>query len=118
MKDKLLTTLFGIAAALLIISFSIGIPIWFRPFYYWQIDVLEIEEYSGEDRETIREAYDEVLDYLTIDGKENQEDKHTRIKNEWADSLIVDDSAFGNDNITIDVADGQENVVGIWNFGE
>lgn len=70
MKDKLLTTLFGIAAALLIISFSIGIPIWFRPFYYWQIDVLEIEEYSGEDRETIREAYDEVLDYLTLPGKD------------------------------------------------
>ena len=70
MKDKLLTTLFGVAAALLVISFSIGIPIWFRPFYYWQIDALDIEEYSGANSEKIKEAYDEVLDYLTLPGKE------------------------------------------------
>ena len=70
MKNKLLTVLFGIVAALLIISFSIGIPIWFRPFYYWQIEVLDIPGYSGEDTETIKEAYDEVLDYLTLPGRE------------------------------------------------
>lgn len=70
MKNKILTAVFGVALALLIITFSIGLPIYFRPFYYWQINALEIEEYSGYDRETIVEAYDELLDYLTLPGKE------------------------------------------------
>ncbi len=70
MKNKLLTGLLGFFIAILIITFSIGLPIYFRPFYYIQIDTLGIEEYSGADRETIKEAYDELLDYLTIPGKE------------------------------------------------
>lgn len=70
MKNKILTGLVGLFAAILIITFSIGLPIYFRPFYYWQIDLLEIEEYSGADRETIIEAYDELLDYLTVPGNE------------------------------------------------
>ena len=70
MKDKLLTTLFGICAALLIITFSIGLPIYFRPFYYMQIDALDITGTSGEDYDTVKEAYDEVLDYLTLPGRE------------------------------------------------
>lgn len=70
MKNKLLTGLLGLFLALLFITFSIGLPIYFRPFYYWQIDVLNIEEYSGADRETIIEAYDELLDYLTVPGNE------------------------------------------------
>ncbi len=70
MKNKLLTGLLGFFIAILIITFSIGLPIYFRPFYYLQIDLLDIEEYSGADRETIIEAFDEVMDYLTIPGKE------------------------------------------------
>ena len=70
MKDKLLTGLLGFFIAILIITFSIGLPIYFRPFYYMQIDYLEIEEYSGADRETILEAYNELLDFLTVPGKE------------------------------------------------
>lgn len=70
MKNKLLTVLLGIFIAILIITFSIGLPIYFRPFYYMQIDSLNIESYSGSDRETIKEAYDEVLDYLTVPGNE------------------------------------------------
>lgn len=70
MKDKLLTVLFAIAAALLILSFSIGLPIYFRPFYYMQIESLEIPEVSGEDIDTIKEAYNELLDYLTFPGTE------------------------------------------------
>lgn len=70
MKNKLLTGLLGFFIAIMIISFSIGLPIYFRPFYYWQIDSLNIEEYSGADRETIIEAYDELLDYLTVPGNE------------------------------------------------
>lgn len=70
MKNKLLTGLLGFFIAILIITFSIGLPIYVRAFYYWQIDYLEIEKYSGFDRETIVEAYDDVLDYLTIPGRE------------------------------------------------
>ena len=70
MKNKLFTGLLGFFIAILVITFSIGLPIYCRPFYYWQIDVLDIEEYSGADRETIIEAYDELMDYLTIPGNE------------------------------------------------
>lgn len=70
MKNKLLTGLLGFFIAILIITFSIGLPIYFRPFYYIQIETLGIEEYSGADYETIKEAYDELLDYLTVPGSE------------------------------------------------
>ena len=70
MKSKLLTGLLGFFVAILIITFSIGLPIYVRPFYYYQIDALNIEKYSGADRETIIEAYDELLDYLTVPGNE------------------------------------------------
>lgn len=70
MKNKLLTGLLGFFIAILIITFSIGLPIYFRPFYYIQIDTLDIVERTGYDRETIIEAYNELLDYLTIPGNE------------------------------------------------
>ena len=70
MKNKLLTGLLGFFAAILIITISIGLPIYVRPFYYYQVDALDIPSYSGADRETIIEAYDELLDYLTVPGNE------------------------------------------------
>lgn len=70
MKDKILTGLLGFFIAILIISFSIALPIYFRPFYYMQIESLNIEAYSGADYDTIKEAYDELLDYLTVPGNE------------------------------------------------
>ena len=70
MKNRIFTALTGICIAILIITVSIGLPIYVRPFYYSQIDALNIEQYSGADRETIIEAYDELLDYLTIPGNE------------------------------------------------
>ena len=70
MKNKILSILFAVAVAVLVITFSIGLPIYFRPFYYMQIDPLDITESTGEDYETIKAAYDELLDYLTIPGNE------------------------------------------------
>lgn len=70
MKNKLLTGLLGFFIVILIITFSIGLPIYFRPFYYMQIEPLELEYWSGEDYETIKASYDELLDYLTIPGKD------------------------------------------------
>ncbi len=70
MKNKLLTALLGIFIALLIVTFSIGLPIYFRPFYYIQVDLLDIPAYSGAEKEDIIVAYDELLDYLTVPGCE------------------------------------------------
>ena len=69
-KNRLLTALFGIATALLVITFSIGLPIYFRPFYYMQIEPLGIPERTGFDYDTVKSSYDELLDYLTVPGNE------------------------------------------------
>ena len=66
MKNKLLSVVFAIALAILILTFSIGLPIYFRPFYYIQIDTLDMVENTGYSYEVIKTAYDEVLDYLTM----------------------------------------------------
>ena len=66
--DSLATALVIISVSILTITFSIGLPIYFRPFYYMQIEPLGIEEATGFDRETVIEGYDEVLDYLTRPG--------------------------------------------------
>ena len=68
--NKLISLIFGIALAVLIITFSIGLPIYVRPFYYWHIDALEMPEYTEWSREQIKDAYDDVLDYLTLPGHE------------------------------------------------
>ena len=47
-------------------SFSISVPILFRPFYYIQINALDLPEQTGWSEETIREAYDEVLDFCVL----------------------------------------------------
>ena len=70
MKNKLFTALLGIFIALLIVTFSIGLPIYFRPFYYLQVDLLDIPGYSGAAKEDIINAYNELLDYLTVPGCE------------------------------------------------
>ena len=75
MKNKLLTALLGIFIALLIVTFSIGLPIYFRPFYYIQVDLMDIPSYASDEyksftKDEIIEAYDELLDYLTVPGCE------------------------------------------------
>ena len=64
-----LTVLFGIAVFLFIITFSIGLPIYNRLFYYLQIEPLGLPEITGYDAETIKAAYNQVLDYLTLPNK-------------------------------------------------
>ena len=70
MKTKIISAVFCLALCLLIITLSIGLPIYFRPFYYLQIDALEIPEKTGYSKAVITEAYNEVLDYLTLPGRE------------------------------------------------
>ena len=61
--SRLLSVLMSIAVALAILTGSIAAPIIIRPFYYAQIEPLELEQSSNLSREEIIEAYDEVLDY-------------------------------------------------------
>lgn len=69
-KRPVLTAVFSLATAVLILTFSISLPIYCRPFYYAHIDAYDLEEESGKTREEIKEAYDGVLDYLTLPNKE------------------------------------------------
>ncbi len=61
--NKLLSVLMSIAAALALLTGSVALPILVRPFYYAQIEPLELEQSSGLSREEIVRAYDEVLDF-------------------------------------------------------
>ena len=65
-----LSVIFLLAVMVLTITFSIGLPIYVRPFYYAHVDALKLPETYGIEREEIVKAYDEVLDYLTKDGYE------------------------------------------------
>lgn len=68
-KTKISSVVFVITMLLFIVTFSIGLPIYCRPFYYAHITPLDLEEKSGYSREEIVDAYNEVLDYLTLPEK-------------------------------------------------
>jgi integral membrane protein (TIGR01906 family) len=59
-----------ICVCLFLLTVSIGLPIYIRPFYYAHIGAYDLEGLSGYSEVQIREAYDEVLDYLTLPGRE------------------------------------------------
>lgn len=68
--NRALTSVLGIFVVLLVITFSIGLPIYFRPFYYMQIESLGIPEATGRTVTEIKEAYNEVLDFLVLPNRE------------------------------------------------
>ena len=70
MKNKLLSSLFVIFTVLFIVSASIALPIYIRPFYYAHIEPYNLVERTGRSAEEIRDAYNEVLDYLTLPNRE------------------------------------------------
>ncbi|UWD35383.1 TIGR01906 family membrane protein [Mycoplasma cottewii] len=49
----------------LITTFPIVFIIYFRPFYYWQIKSLDIEQTSHYSYSTIKTAYDSIMNYLS-----------------------------------------------------
>ena len=69
-SNRLLSFIFVLALVLLILTASISLPIYIRPFYYAHIEPYRLEAVSGHSAAQIREAYDAVLDYLTIPGRE------------------------------------------------
>lgn len=55
-----------VAIFLLILSASIAAPIWIRPFYYAQIDMLHLTRYTGYTYDQIKLAYDQMISYCTL----------------------------------------------------
>ena len=66
---RVLSVLCAVSVFFLLLTVSIGLPIYIRPFYYAHIGAYELERVSGYSEAQIRQAYDEVLDYLTLPGK-------------------------------------------------
>jgi len=58
-----ISIVFSIVIALFTISAAISVPILVRPFYYMQISTLELENQTGYSYSTIKNAYDEMVDY-------------------------------------------------------
>jgi len=70
LKNRILTAVLGVLIVIFVITCSIGLPIYIRPFYYMQIDSLDLENETGYTKEQIKEGYDEILDFLTLPGRE------------------------------------------------
>ena len=66
MRARILSAVFALALILFILTVSIGLPIYIRPFYYAHIEPMGLEAYTGLTAEQLREAYDSILDYLTL----------------------------------------------------
>jgi len=58
------TILLGVCSVLFVWTFALSVPIYYRFVYY--VKVNEISSESGYDKKVVREAYDDVLDYLTL----------------------------------------------------
>lgn len=65
MKQHMISVCFAIATFVCIVTCSIAVPIYVRPFYFWHINLLHLEK-SGYSVTQIKEAYNEILDYLTL----------------------------------------------------
>lgn len=56
-----------LSVAVLLVTVAVSVPILVRPFYYLQIDALQLEETTGYTKETMIEAYDQMMDYCLFD---------------------------------------------------
>ena len=68
-KEKVLTPgnmVISLLFMLLFISFSVAVTLNFRPLYYFDIQYLDIEAYSGLEEEVIRKNYDVLIDYNSM----------------------------------------------------
>lgn len=61
-----LSFVFALALVLFVLTAAIGLPIYIRPFYYAHIEPMGLPEYTGLTAQQLREAYDGILDYLTL----------------------------------------------------
>ena len=65
--SKPLSILCSLFLALFLLTAAIAVPILCRPFYYAQINSLALPQQTDWSEETIRGAFDEVMDYLVKD---------------------------------------------------
>ncbi len=65
-----LTAVFAVALFVFLLAAAISLPILNRWFYYIQINTLGLEEASGRTYAEIKEAFDLIMDYLLLPGKE------------------------------------------------
>ena len=63
MKNTLFAVARAVLTALVILSGAIAVPILFRPFYWWHIGPLQLDEWMGLTAGQIKEAYGQMLDY-------------------------------------------------------
>ncbi len=68
--DVFISVLLCIALFVCTLTFSIGLPIYIRPFYYSHIEPLGLPAATGYTAEEIKASYDELLDYLTLPHRE------------------------------------------------
>ena len=64
MKSRSLSIFIALLLALFAVSASVAAPILCRPFYYAHIEGLHMPEKTGWTHEQIREAFDDVMDFL------------------------------------------------------
>ena len=74
LRDRLATMIFIFAIVILTVTFSIGLPIYVRDIYYAHVPAIQNQVLEWTDvwveEEVITEAYDEVLDFLTLPNRE------------------------------------------------
>jgi len=63
MKNTCLAVIRAVLMALVVLSAAIALPILFRPFYWWHIEPLGLEEQVGLRATQIKEAYGQMMDY-------------------------------------------------------
>lgn len=61
-----LTIILIVSLFILMLTISIGLPIYFRPFYYLHINGMDMVTKTGWSFDVIKEAYDDVLDFLVL----------------------------------------------------
>ena len=66
--SKFFSVLTSVALVLFLVAGSVAVPILCRGFYYSQIQALDLPGQTGYSQEVIRDAFDEVMDYLVGDG--------------------------------------------------
>ena len=63
MKEKLLGIAQAVLTALVIVSGAISLPILFRPFYYWHIKPLHLNDAVGLTSEQVKIAFNEMMNF-------------------------------------------------------
>lgn len=67
--SKFLSVLTSLLLAVALVTGAVAVPIFWRGFYYGQIDALSLPAETGFSPEVIRGAFDQVMDYLVMGGE-------------------------------------------------